>query len=192
MGARIVAVLALVGLSACSATRLGDVWTDPAQAGGPFRQVAVFAFGPDAAALRSVEDEFVLRLPATTRGVAGHGLVSQVEQGDVERVRARLRDGGFDGVMVVWMASGDEGGPIASRSFGDVYAAAQQAAQRTGDATRGGTVRLRTFLYSVASDALVWSAASRRFEPGDQRETTAGVARVVMERLQEAGLLAES
>lgn len=190
MDARLVAVAALVGLSACSATRLGDVWKDPGQTGGPFRQVAVFAFGPGDAAPRSVEDEFVLRLPAATRGSAGHGLLPAVEQGEVERVRALLRAGGFDGVMVVWMAGGDEGGPISSRTFSDVYAAAQQAAPRAGEAGRGGPVRLRTFVYSVASDALIWSATSRRFEPSDQRERTAGVARVVMERLQEAGLLA--
>jgi hypothetical protein len=97
----------------------------------------VFAVGPDAVAPRLTEDEFVLRLPARTRGVAGHGLVSAAEQGDVARVRARLRDGGFDGAVVVWMGAGKEGEPIASRTFGDVYAAAQQGAStRSSTASR--------------------------------------------------------
>jgi hypothetical protein len=198
MRPRLLAVAALIGLTACSAARLTDVWQDPGHAGGPFRQVAVFAFGADDATNRLTEDEFVHRLPATTRGAAGHGLVPLAEQGDVARVRDRLRAGGFDGVIVVRMAGPDAGsrgardaGPDSSRTFGDAYLAAREGEQRAGDARRGGPVRLRTSLYGVPADALVWSAASRSAAPDELRETTAGVARNVMERLQEAGLLAE-
>ena len=195
IGARLLAVATLVGLTACSATRLTDVWKDPGApgtAGGPFRQVAVFAFGTDVATDRLTEDEFVHRLPATTRGASGHGLVPLVEQGDVGRVRERLRAGGFDGAIVVWLAGAGESGPDSSRDFGDAYAAAQQNAQRAGDARRGGNVRLRALVYNVAADALVWSATSRPVAPDDLRETTAGVARKVMERLQRDGFLTET
>jgi hypothetical protein len=192
IGARLLAVAALVALTACSATRLTDVRQEPGHAGGPFRQVAVFAFGTDDVTDRLTEDEFVLRLPATTRGVSGHGLVPIAEQGDAARVRDRLRAEGYDGVIVVWLAGSGEAGPDSSRAFGEAYAAAQQNAQRAGDARRGGTVRLRTRVYSVAADALVWSASSRPVAPDDLRETTAGIARVVMKRLQDAGFLTET
>ena len=71
IGARLLAVAALVALTACSATRLTDVRQEPGHATGPFRQVAVFAFGTDGATDRLTEDEFVHRLPAPTRGVVG-------------------------------------------------------------------------------------------------------------------------
>ena len=114
------------------------------------------------------------------------------EQGDVARVRERLRAAGYDGVIVVRLAGSGEAGSDSSRAFGDAYAAAQQNAQRAGDARREGTMRLHTRVYSVAADALVWSASSRPVAPDDFRERTAGIARLVMERLQQAGLLTET
>jgi hypothetical protein len=186
------AVAALVALTGCSATRLTDVRQEPGQATGPFRQVAVFAFGADDATNRLTEDEFVHRLPATTRGAAGHGLVRSAEQGDIARVRERLRTGGFDGAIVVQLVGSGAAGPGSSSTFGDAYVAAQQDPQRAGEAGRGGPVRLRALVYSVPADALVWSASSRPVAPDDLREVTAGVARTVMERLQKAGFLTES
>jgi hypothetical protein len=184
---------ALVALPGCSATRLTDIWAAPGPAGGPFRQVAVFAFGGSDADNRIAEAEFVHRLPASTRGEAGHGLVPRAELGDVGRVRERLRAGGFDSVIVVWMAGGAEARtpPVSYRTFGDTYAAMLQDAQRVGD-RRGARTRLHAFVYRATDDALVWSAAGRSVAPDDLYESTAAVARVVMERLQEAGLLAES
>ena len=190
---RLLAVAALLALPACSATRLTDVWKDPAPPGGPFRQVAVFAFGADNAGDRLTEDEFVHRLPATTRGAAGHGLVPRAEQGDVERVRERLLAGGFDSVIVVWTAGGGDARsrPVSHRTFGDTYAAMLQDAKRAGDGRPREAARLYAFVYSVPADALVWSATSRSIAPDDLREATAGIARTVMERLQEAGFLAD-
>jgi hypothetical protein len=66
-----------------------------------------------------------------------------------------------------------------------------QAAQRAGDSRGGERARLHALVYSVPADALVWSATSRPVAPEDMREVTAGVARTVMEHLQEAGLLAD-
>ena len=178
-------VAALIGLSSCAAIRLGDVRTDPTYNAGPLRQVAVFAFGMDDAVRPLTEDEFALRLPATTRGVAGYRLVPAAERGDVARVKERLRAGGFDGAVIVRAVGGGESG--ASQTFGDAYAAAQAA-----DARPDAAWRLETSVYSLASDARIWSATSRSFKPDDLREVSAGVARVVMQRLQAAGLLVDS
>jgi hypothetical protein len=191
--AGLLAVVALLALPACSASRLTDIWTDPGHPSGPFRQVAVFAFGADAAGDRLTEDEFVHRLPATTRGAAGHGLVPRAEQADVERVRERLRAGGFDSVIVVWTAGGGDARsrPVSHRTFGDTYAAMLQDAKHAGDGRPREPSRLHAFVYRLPADALVWSATSGSVAPDDLREVTAGVARHVMERLQEAGFLAD-
>src|SRR5215475_7914414 len=87
----LVAGAALIGLAACSATRLSDVWRDPGYNGGPLRQVAVFVLGTDEAVRRLVEDEFVRRLPMNTRGIGGHGIVPVADRGDVEKVRNWIR-----------------------------------------------------------------------------------------------------
>ena len=97
----LVALAALIALTSCSATRLTDVWRDPGYAGGSFRQVAVFVLGADEAVRKLVEDEIVRRLPMSTRGVGGYGIVPEAERGDIDKARDRIRAGGFDGVEVV-------------------------------------------------------------------------------------------
>jgi hypothetical protein len=82
--------------------------------------------------------------------------------------------------------------PDPQRTLGDYYAAAYQDAQRGGYARSDGTVRVQTLVYSVPSEAPIWSAASRTFSPGAVREVTEDVAKAVIERLQRAGVLAES
>ena len=198
----LVVVAAVTGLASCSAARLTNVWKDPGYSGGPLRQVAVFVVGTDATVHRVTEDAFVQRLPASTRGAAGYGLVPAAEQGDVDKVRARLQAGGFDGAIVVqvvgvekaqtWVPDPFQRMPDPQRTLGDYYAAAYQDAQRGGYARRDATVRVQTLVYSVPSEAPIWSAASRTFSPGAVREVTEDVAKAVIERLQRAGVLAES
>ena len=186
-------VAAVIGLASCSAARLTNVWKDPGYSGGPLRQVAVFVVGPDATIHRA-EDAFVQRLPASTRGSAGHGLVPVAEQGNVEKLRARLRDGGFDGAIVVQV--GDPSSlrrvPDPQRTLGEYYTAVYQDAQHAGDARDDTTVRVRTLVYSVSSEAPIWSASSGTFSSADAREATEDVANAVIQRLQKAGVLAES
>lgn len=202
MGSRLVAVAALTGLAACSGTRLGDVWRDPGYGGGPLRQVVVFVLGTDGAVRRLAEDEFVRRLPMSTRGIAGYGLVPAAEQGDLDKVRARLRASGFDGAIVVrlagvdgtptWAAGSLERVPISYRTLGDYYVSTYQELERPGYVRHATTVRIQTNVYAVASEALIWSAVSQTFDPAATRDVAGDVAKVVVERLQEAGILAES
>jgi hypothetical protein len=198
----LVAAAALVGLTSCSATRLTEVWKDPGYSGGPLRQVAVFVFGADANGRRVTEDAFVQRLPASTRGAAGNGLVPADEQADVDKVRARLQAGGFDGAILVqlvnveeaqtWIPSVLQRTPAPQRTLGEQYTAAYQAGQRAGDGPADTTVRVQAHVYGVASQSPIWSGASRAINSTVVREMTEGVAEAVIERLQEAGVLTET
>ena len=44
-------------------------------------------------------------------------------------------------------------------------------------------------VYSVASQALVWSAASRTFNPEETRDVAGDVAKKAVEDLQKSGIL---
>jgi hypothetical protein len=196
---RLVAVAALLGLVACSGTRLGDVWQDPGYSAAPLRNVAVFVLGADHPSVRRLaEDEFVRRLPMNTRGLAGYGLVPAAEQGDLDKVRARLRASGFDGALVARLA-GVEGAspkgagvaervPISYRTLGDYYASTYRELEGPGS-VRPTAVRIQTNLYAVASESLIWSGVSQTFNPEATREVAGDVAKVVVEQLQKAGIL---
>jgi hypothetical protein len=195
----LVALAALIGLTGCSGTRLTDVWRDPGYTGGPFRQVAVFVLGTDPAVRKLVEDEFVRRLPMSTRGIGGYGLVPEAEQGDIAKARERLRAGGFDGVMIArlvgvegprpWSAGSLQQVPVSYRTLENYYVTTYQEAERSSD-LRPTIVHVQMNVYVVASEALVWSAASRTFNPEETRDVAGDVAKVAVEELQKVGILA--
>ena len=197
---RSLSVLALlVGLAACSGTRLSDVWRDPQYSGEPFRQVAVFVLGSDPAVRRLVEDEVVRRLPMNTRGIGGYGLVPDTERGDVEKAVERLRAGGYDGAMIArlvgvdgptpWATGSLKQVPVSYRTLSNYYVNATEEAERSSGLGTPTVVRVQMNVYAVASQALVWSAASRTFNPEETRDVAGDVAKVAVEELQKAGLL---
>jgi len=194
------ALAALIGLTACSATRLTDVWRDPGYSGGPFHQVAVFVLGTDEAVRKLVEDEIVRRLPMNTRGIGGYGIVPEVERGDIDKARDRLRAGGFDGAMIArligvegplpWAAGSLQQVPISYRTLGNYYVNTYQEAERSSYLRPPTVVRVQMNVYAVASEALVWSATSRTFNPDETRDVAGDVAKIAVEELQKVGILA--
>ena len=197
---RSLSVLALlVGLAACSGTRLSDVWRDPQYSGEPFHQVAVFVLGSNPAVRRLVEDEVVRRLPMNTRGIGGYGLVPDTERGDVEKALERLRAGGYDGAMIArlvgvdgptpWATGSLKQVPVSYRTLSNYYVNATEEGERSSGLSAPTVVRVQMNVYAVASQALVWSAASRTFNPEETRDVAADMAKVAVEELQKAGLL---
>lgn len=197
---RSLSVLALlVGLAACSGTRLSDVWRDPQYSGEPFHQVAVFVLGSNPAVRRLVEDEVVRRLPMNTRGIGGYGLVPDAERGDIEKALERLRAGGYDGAMIArlvgvdgptpWATGSLKQVPVSYRTLSNYYVNATEEGERSSGLSAPTVVRVQMNVYAVASQALVWSAASRTFNPEETRDVAADMAKVAVEELQKAGLL---
>jgi hypothetical protein len=197
---RSLSVLALlVGLAACSGTRLSDVWRDPQYSREPFRQVAVFVLGADPAVQRLVEDEVVRRLPMNTRGIGGYGLVPDAERGDVAKAVARLRAGGYDGAMIArlvgvegptpWASGSLKQVPVSDRTLSNYYVNASEETERASALSAPTVVRVQMNVYAVESQALVWSASSRTFNPEETRDVAGDVARLAVADLQRAGIL---
>jgi len=197
---RSLSVLALlVGLAACSGTRLSDVWRDPQYSREPFRQVAVFVLGADPAVQRLVEDEVVRRLPMNTRGIGGYGLVPDAERGDVAKAVERLRAGGYDGAMIArligvegptpWASGSLKQVPVSYRTLSNYYVNASEETERASALSAPTVVRVQMNVYAVESQALVWSASSRTFNPEETRDVAGDVARLAVADLQRAGIL---
>jgi hypothetical protein len=197
----LVAVVMLFGLTACTGTRLSDVWRDPDYKAGPFHQVAVFVLGADPAVQRLAEDEVVRRLPMSTRGISGSGILPDAERGDIDKAKARLRAGGFDGVMIArlvgvegpqpWASGSLQQVPVSYRTLSNYYVSSFQEAEKASLLQRPTVVRVQMNLYAVATEALVWSASSRTFNPQATRDVAADVGKIAVEELQKAGILDE-
>jgi hypothetical protein len=194
-------IAALLGLTACSGTSLSNVWRDPDYTAGPFHQVAVFVLGADPAVQRLAEDEVVRRLPMSTRGMSGSGMMPETERGNIDKARERLRAGGFDGVMIArlvgvegpqrWASGSLQQVPISYRTLSNYYVSSYQEAEQASILQRPTVVRVQMNLYAVASETLVWSASSRTFNPEATRDVAGDVGKIAVEELQRAGILDE-
>jgi len=195
----LVAVVMLFGLTACTGTRLSGVWRDPDYTAGPFHQVAVFVLGADPAVQRLAEDEVVRRLPMSTRGMSGSGIVPDAERGDIDKARARLRAGGFDGVLIArlvsvegpqpWASGSLQQVPVSYRTMSNYYVSSSEETVQQSSLLSPTVVRLQMNLYAVASEALVWSASSRTYNPQTTRDIAGDVGKIAVEELQKAGIL---
>src|SRR5262245_56777176 len=195
----LVAVAALFGLTACTGTRLSDVWRDPNYTAGPFHQVAVFVLGADPAVQRLAEDEVVRRLPMNTRGISGSGIMPEADRGNIDKARERLRAGGFDGVMIArlvsvegpqpWASGSLQQVPVSYRTLSNFYVSSYQEVEKANLLQRPTVVRVQMNLYVVATEALVWSASSRTFNPEATRDVAGDVVKLAVEELQKAGIL---
>ena len=193
------AIVALSLLTACTGTRLSDVWRDPSYAAGPFHQVAVFVLGADPAVQVLAEDEVVRRLPMSTRGISGSGIMPESERGNIDKARERLRAGGFDGVVIArlvgvegpqpWASGSLQQVPISYRTLSNYYVTSYQEVDKASLLQRPTVVRVQMNLYAVATEALVWSASSRTFNPEATRDVAADVGKLAVEELQKAGIL---
>ena len=195
----LVAVVLLFGFTACTGTRLSDVWQDPDYKAGSFHQVAVFVLGTDPAVQQLAEDEIVRRLPMSTRGMSGYGIVPAAERGDINKARDRIRAGGFDGVLIArlvgvegpqpWASGSLQQVPVSYRTLSNYYVNSYQEAEKASLLQRPTVVRIQMNLYAVASEALVWSASSRTFNPQATRDVAGDVGKIAVEELQKAGIL---
>jgi hypothetical protein len=195
----LLAVGLLFGLTACSGTRLNNVWRDPDYKAAPFHQVAVFVLGADPAVQQLAEDEVVRRLPMKTRGISGTGMMPDAERGDLNKARERLRAGGFDGVMIAhlvgvegpqpWAQGSLQQVPISYRTMSNYYVTASEEAEKSSLLQRPTIVRVQLNLYALQSEALVWSASSQTFNPQATRDVAGDVGKIAVEELQKAGIL---
>ena len=131
------------------------------------------------------------RLPMNTRGIGGYGLVPDAERGDVEKALERLRAGGYDGAMIArlvgvdgptpWATGSLKQVPVSYRTLSNYYVNATEEAERSSGLSTPTVVRVQMNVYAVASEALVWSAASRTFNPEETRDVAGDVAKVAVE-----------
>ena len=184
--------LALVSFSSCAPrTQITTDWRAPETTPTPFTKVVAIAMSQDEILRRVAEDEFVRRLPDNTEGVAGYTLIPESERGDVEKVKARLRDAGVDGAAVFRLVGRDDQvvyspGSV-NYSFYGYYGWAQPVVYQTGYLRTETTVRIESNVYSVADEKLVWSGYSETIDPDSARTVIGDVTRLVARRLQRVG-----
>jgi hypothetical protein len=175
----------LAALAGCETTQITSVWRDEDLARVAFRKVLVAFQHPD----RGLREAAERRMAADiANAVPAHAILSHEEVRDIDIVKARVREHGFDSAIVMRLEAVDR---EVSYVPGRVYAVpgwyhgfygywghGWRMVHDPGYYRTSRVVHMATNVYSVADDKLVWSSRSETFNPASLPHAAEEVLRV--------------
>lgn len=193
------ASVALFVAFGCATTRVVESWRNPDARPTQFRKVLAVAVVSDPALRRQAEDEVISHLRSPDE-LPSRAVIPDAERGDVEKAKARLRAGGFDGAVVLRPLGVEErvtyvppsygAGPYSS--FWGYYGYAWDHSYDPGYTRVDTILRVEVLIYSIERDALLWSGVTETFEPQSLRTVVTDIAAAVVTVLEREGLLIRS
>jgi len=183
-------ILAAAGIVAaaaagCASTRITSAWQDQALRDVPFRKVLVVFQNPDAALRRIVEDEMARDIPGS---VPAYQVIRDEELRDIPKVKARVRELGFDSSVIMRVAGVERErtyvpGQVISvpgyyRGLWGYWGYGWTAAYDPGYLRNDRIVRIATNGDAVQADKRVWAGESETFNPASVRGAVAEVVQV--------------
>jgi hypothetical protein len=177
----------------CASTEIVSSWRDPDLARVPFRKVLVVFQNSDPQLRRAME----LRMAGEIQGaVPSHVIFSDEEVRDLDKVKARVREQGFDSSVIMRIVSVDRelsyhpGGPYLVPSFYHgfyhYWGYGWGMAYDPGYYRTDRILTIATNVYSVADDKLVYASQSQTFNPASLRDAVGEVVRVTSKETGEA------
>lgn len=193
-----------VFLSACTNTKLSQVWVDPDQH-KTYHHLLIIGIADSEQHRRAYESYFVQELEA--KGIqarASYKLIKSGEKIDRDTVARAIAGLDIDGVLVthlvavdketIYRPSMDYMPAYGAGYYGGLYSYYPHVntyVHRPGYYTTHETVTLETNLYDVESEELVWSARSRTFSPESVDEIIIDLTRLVIRDLADKKLIAK-
>jgi len=192
---RLLMTLALLTLTACTGTTLQGSWLDPSVTSGQrFKKIAVVVMSPDPMIRRTAEDTLVARI-TRSQAVPAYSLLSESDEQNPDRVKARLQEAGVDGVVVMRMIGVDKQTtwvpgqyPQPYYGFGGYWGYAHQMAYSPGYLQTDTIVSVETNVYALADGKLVYAARSETFNPTSASSMFREIANAIADDLKKRGL----
>lgn len=186
------ALLAMLA-AACASTQIVSAWSDPDLKRVPFRKVLVVFQHQDPGLRRAMEREMAVDIP---NSVPAHAVFSDEEVRDLERVRTRVREEGFDSAVIMRLVSVDREVtyvpgriytvPSYYHGFYGYWGYGWRSVYEPGYLRRDRILTIATNVYSVADDKLVWASQSETFNPTSLRSAIAEVVKATSQATGEA------
>jgi hypothetical protein len=193
---------ACLTLAACSSTTTFiATWKSPdAQRVDPVgKKIAALVIARDRDRRRSAE--VYLANDITNRGaqgIASYTLIG-LDNPDVNYARARFKEAGVEGVVIMRLISADQttivdpGGFSGSAygSFGNYYSSyGMSLTYSTGSVQTDTQISIETLIYSLNKDKLMWAGTSHTSNPEGLAGLVTEVADAVANQLAKQGLIA--
>ena len=188
-------------LSACGSTTFTSTWKAPdaRQISPAGKTIAALVISGDAKQRRSAEVYLAHELEIRgAHAVAAYTLIG-LDHPDVDYARARFKEAGVEGVVVMRLVGHDQrvtvdpGGFSGSAyaSFGSYYSSyGMQVSYSSGSVQTDTVVTIETLIYSLNQDKLLWAGTSRTSNPEGLQGLVTEVADAVASEVVKQGLIA--
>jgi hypothetical protein len=180
----LLAIAALIAATAggCASTQLTNVYRDPDLARVPFRKVLVVFQHADPQLRRALERRMAAEI---ANAVPAHAIFSDEEVRNVDSVRSRLRDQGFDSTVIMRLTGVERevsyvpgrlyAAPAYYRDVWGYWGYGWRNVYEPGYLRSDRVVNVATNVYSVVDDKLVFASQSETFNPSSLREVVSEV-----------------
>jgi hypothetical protein len=178
-------------MAGCASTQMDSTWTDPAARGTDIDKMAVIYMGQDEGVRRMAEDEVAKKITGA-QVVPSYVALAGVDLDNKQAVRSKLQSGGYDGVMVMRLASITEqpvavGGPYGT--FDGYYGWAAPTVYDDDYLDEETTVRMISNVFDVDQNKLIWSGTSETFDPDNAKKLVGDVSKKVAENLEKEQII---
>jgi hypothetical protein len=192
IGSSLVACAALgltLAMGGCASTDMSSTWTDPSAKGASLSKVAVVALTRDPGLRRMAEDTAAQQLQGA-QAVPSYQVLGDADLRDREAVKMKLKEQGFQGVLIMRMAGVTEQiSPATYGTFDGYYGWAAGAVYDPAYLQTDTVVHVVSNLYSLEEDKLIWSGVSQTFNPSSAKEFMTSVSKAVAKSIQKDRLV---
>ena|SRR5215469_1231154 len=199
---RTLTLAALVCLAACATTTFTSTWKAPdVQAVNPAgKTVAAVFISKDESKRRAGEDALAGALSARgAHGVPAYTILPAEASMDSEAARAKLKEAGANGVVVMRLVGKDQqitytpgyAGPSYYGGFGPYWGYGWGTVYEPGYLQTDTLVSVETLVYSLDRDKLLWASQSRTTNPNNINALVREVSDVTADEMMKQGLLAK-
>ena len=194
---------------ACANTKISQSWVEPSNTKS-YKDLLIIGIAESEQNRRAYESHFIEELRAQSiEAVASYKLIKSDEKMDRDTVVNAIKGLGIDGVIVTHMVAVDEetiyrpGAGYGGYGYGyggygrggyggglyGYYPHVNSYVHSPGYYTTHETYTLETNLYDVKSEELIWSARSRTFSPESVTEVIVDLTKLLIEDLEDKGLV---
>ena len=205
--------LALSALVACNKTEttISQSYRNPGFEQTVFTKLLVVGVASDEESRQAFENAFANAIVDAGGGAeTSWSVLPKEEQLEEDELRAAIKAGGFDGVLVTRLLSVDKdqeytpastysnprtryygggGGGLYGYGFYGFYGTTWAQVHEPGYFETSTTLKLETNLYSVATDGLVWTGQSKTVDPDSVPDARESITTAVATKLKEERLI---
>jgi len=197
--------LAAVALlaTACAGTKWVDTWTEPAAAGRPpMKKVLVIGMSADMANRRAFESAMTAALQSFKVEATPSAQVLPEGKVSEDELRAKVKEQGYDGVLITRLVSVDEqtdyvppssGVVVGGYGWGGYYAGYggwYGAVYSPGYLVNTTVVRLQTRVWGTEGEGKpLWTGVSESVDPSEVKSLSKEISFMVTKELDKHGLI---